>query len=275
MVNMNKIILFSISVFILLLASTASHAVIQLRENGVQVSVFNTPNQTQRAIGTSAGEAGDFELLMCATRSDGSNFFLDATPGWTTLDSGECGGSGGCILGIFTRTDDSPAETVNNCLWVDPTNMGGAGSFRYSGVDPEDFFINVSCNTGTGGTPFAPSIPTSSNSAVVRVATSGGFIIQQFVDSEQVVEGGFGFGASGDGEFITGRGLSFAFEDFGPTGVFEFDPTTGDWRACTIAFGPELNIGTIPTLSEWGLGIFAALFGIAAVWALRRRAVRA
>jgi hypothetical protein len=113
---MNKIILFSISVFILLLASTASHAVIQLRENGVQVSVFNIPNQTQRVIGTSAGEAGDFELLMCATRSDGSNFFLDATPGWTTLDSGECGGSGGCILGIFTRTNDSPAQTVNNCL---------------------------------------------------------------------------------------------------------------------------------------------------------------
>jgi hypothetical protein len=124
--------------------------------------------------------------------------------------------------------------------------MGGAGSFRYSEWTPKTF-INVSCNTGTGGTPFAPSIPTSSNSAVVRVATSGGFIIQQFVDSEQVVEGGFGFGASGDGEFISGRGLSFAFEDFGPTGVFEFDPTTGDWRACTIAFGPELNIGTIPT----------------------------
>ncbi|MGH7848896.1 MAG: IPTL-CTERM sorting domain-containing protein [Thermodesulfobacteriota bacterium] len=31
----------------------------------------------------------------------------------------------------------------------------------------------------------------------------------------------------------------------------------------------------MPTLSEWGLGIFAALFGVAAVWALRRRAARA
>ncbi len=273
---MNKIILFSISVFILLLASTASHAVIQLRENGVQVSVFNIPNQTQRAILTSAGEAGDFEVLICVTRSDGNNIFLDATPGWTRLDSGSCGGSGGCIMGIFTRTDDSPAETVNNCLWVDPTNMGGEGSFRYSAADPDDFFIEARCNTGSGGTPTAPSILTGAGSSVVRALAIGGLTDQTFVDSEQVEEGNYGFSASGDGEFIGGQGSSFFFEDTAQAGFFAFGPTTGDWRACTIAFGPEPNIiSNIPTLSEWGLGVFAALFGIAAVWALRRKAVRA
>ena len=272
---MNKIITFSTAVFILLLASTASHAVIQLRENGVQSNVFNTPNQTQLAILTSAGEAGDFELMMCATRSDGSNFFLNATPGWTTLDSGSCGGSGGCILGIFTRTDDSPAQTANNCIWVDPTNMGGGGSFRYSGADPEDFFIDVECNTGSGGSPIAPSILTSAGSSVVRVFTTGGLTDQQFVDSDQVQEGGFGFGAI-NGEFIIGEGSTFFFEDAGQTGEFDFETFADDWRACTVAFGPVLvlNTANVPTLSEWSLGIFAALFGIAAVWALRRRAVR-
>ena len=124
--------------------------------------------------------------------------------------------------------------------------------FRYSGADPDDFFIDVECNTGSGGTPIAPSILTSAGSGVVRVATSGGFSNQQFVNSEQVNEGAFGFGASADGEFITGRGASFAFEDFGPTGVFEFDPTTGDWRACTIAFGPELNRHHTHAL-RWGI----------------------
>ena len=40
-----------------------------------------------------------------------------------------------------------------------------------------------------------------------------------------------------------------------------------------LSFG-ECELTNIPTLSEWGLGVFAALFAIAAVWALRRRAVR-
>lgn len=260
----------------LLLASTPSHAVIQLREDGTRASVFVIPNQTQLAISTGPGEAGDFELLMCTTRSDGSNSFLDATPGWTTLDTGSCGGSGRCIMGIFTRTDDSPAETVNNCLWVDPTNMGGAGSFRYSGADPEDFFIDVRCNTGSGGTPIAPSILTSAGSAVVRVATSGGFSNQQFVESEQVEEGNFGFGAFSGAEFIVGDGTTFAFEDAAQTGPFEFDPTTGDWRACTIAFGPELTISSsIPTLSEWGMLTAAAgLILVGVFFAVRRRKIQ-
>ena len=77
---MNKIIVFSICGFYSAFNSTSSHAVIQLRETGRSVTVFNTPNQTQRAISTSAGEAGDFELLMCATRSDGSNFFSRRYP---------------------------------------------------------------------------------------------------------------------------------------------------------------------------------------------------
>ncbi|MGH7850788.1 MAG: IPTL-CTERM sorting domain-containing protein [Thermodesulfobacteriota bacterium] len=68
---------------------------------------------------------------------------------------------------------------------------------------------------------------------------------------------------------------SSTFEESGPTGEEEFQLGTesDNWRACTIALRAVQS--NIPTLSEWGLGIFAALFGIAAVWALRRRAVRA
>src|ERR1700752_904897 len=171
---MKKLILFSIAIVVLLLTTTQSHAVIHLRENGVGTLVFNSLGQTEGIVSVGLGEAGGFELLLCATRSDGSNSFLDATPGWTTLDNGSCGGSRGCILGIFTRTDDSPASSQNNCRWVDSTNMGGLGTFRYGGVDPSNFTINIDCNTGSGGIATAPSILTGSNTAVVRVFTSGG-----------------------------------------------------------------------------------------------------
>jgi len=271
---MNKIRLFLIAIFILLFSTVASNAEIHLVEDGTRVNVFNSPDQTQLPILVGPGEPGDFEILICATRSVGSNSFLNATPGWTTLDSGSCGGSKGCILGIFTRTDDSPIESPNNCRWVDNTNMGGAGSFRYSGVDLNDFFINVSCNTGSGGIPTAPSILTSSNSGVVRVYTTGGINKPDILGAEQVQEGSFGFSASALGEFIVGDGRSFFFEDSGPTGEFEFQSEiSSDWRACTIAFGPELNIGPIPTLSEWGLITMAGVFGIFGLLAIRRKKV--
>jgi hypothetical protein len=67
---------------------------------------------------------------------------------------------------------------------------------------------------------------------------------------------------------------SSKFEESGPTGEEEFPLGTSsdNWRACTIALRAVEH--QIPTLSEWGLGVFAALFGIAAAWALRRRAAR-
>ncbi len=272
---MNKIRLFSIAILMLLFSASASNAVVELVENGVKLNVVNAPGISQINFLTAAGEPGNFEILICATRSDGTNSFLNATPGWTTIDNGECGGGGSCILGIFTRTDESADESPNTCRWADPTNMAAAGTFRYRGVDPDDFFINVQCNTGNGGFPTAPSILTSAGSGVVRTFTTGGFFNQPLVDSKQVQEGSFGYGASADGEFISGRSISFAFEDFEPTGEFTFEFTEAGWRACTIAFGPKPDIGTVPTLSEWGLGVFATLFGIAAVWALWRRAARA
>ncbi len=261
--------------FMLLLSATASNAAVQLVEDAVGVNVVNSPGISQINVLTEDGEPGNFEILICATRSDGTNSFSGATPGWTTIDSGECGGGGSCILGIFTRTDDSPDGSQNTCSWVDPTNMAGAGTFRYRGVDPDNFFINVQCNTGSGGIPTAPSILTSAGSGVVRTFTTGGFFIQPFVDSQQVQEGSFGYGASAAGEFISGRGVSFAFEEFRPTGEFTFDFTEAGWRACTIAFGPELDIGIIPTLSEWGMIASAAgLMLIGVYFALKRKKIQ-
>ena len=81
-------------------------------------------------------------------------------------------------------------------------------------------------------------------------------------------------GGSEFGEQTETPGLSIQFPEGGPTGDITLLPSLNlDWRACTIALRMEPT--NIPTLSEWGLGIFAALTGIAAVGVLRRRAARA
>ena len=60
----------------------------------------------------------------------------------------------------------------------------------------------------------------------------------------------------------------------GPTGEADVGGIyPHDWRACTIVLRAATT--GIPTLSEWGLGVFVALTGIAAIWALRRRDQRA
>ncbi|MEW6146197.1 MAG: IPTL-CTERM sorting domain-containing protein [Thermodesulfobacteriota bacterium] len=274
---MSRISIAVIAYLILIFHATASNAVVELV--GVDVDVNSIPNLNQGTIPIPGGESGQFEILICATPSDSTNAFNNATPGWTTLDSGSCGGSGGCILGIFYRTDDSPDSSLSTCHWADPTTIYGGGSFRYSGVDPADFFIDVECNTGSFGVPTAPSILTSAGSAVVRTFAYGGILETQIVGSNQVEEGNFGFGGSSLGQFIVGSGDSFAFEDTVPTGEYEFDTfVEGDWRACTIAFGPEIDISRpIPTLSEWGMIAAAAGLMIAGVWfaARRRREARA
>jgi hypothetical protein len=92
--------------------------------------------------------------------------------------------------------------------------------------------------------------------------------------AEPVFQGDFSaLGGSQFGEQASALGISILFPEGGPTGDIPLIPATDfDWRACTIALRMEPT--NIPTLSEWGLGIFVALTGIAAVWALRRRACK-
>jgi exosortase sorting signal-containing protein len=258
--------------FLVLLSAASSRALIFLQGTGVGFD--RSGNITQGSIETKAGKSGDFEITMCETSSDGNNAFFNPTPpGWTTLDTGTCSG-GSCILGIFTRFDESPEETENFCSWTDVTNLFGAGSFRYSGVDTDEPVIDLACGTGSGNTATAPSVNTEPNSAVIRVYAFHGFTPTLINQENQSLEGMFFSFPSLNGEFLVIDGQSFAFHEGGATGTGDFifrDP--GDWRACTIAL--RMAPSNIPTLSEWGLGVFAALFGAAAVWALRRRAVRA
>lgn len=269
---LNNLKSIAITAFLIFLSATSSHALILFQGTGVGFD--RSGNITQGSIETKPGNAGDFEIIMCETSSDGNNAFLDPTPpGWTTLDTGSCAG-GTCILGIFTRFNESADGTDNLCRWTDITNIFGAGSFRYSGVDTDEPVIDFACDTGSGDTATAPSVDTESGSAVIRLYAFHGFTQTLTNQENQILEGFFYSFPSFNGEFLFIEGESFAFAEGGPTGTDDLTfSIPGDWRACTIALRMEPS--NIPTLSEWGLGIFAALTGIAAVWALRRRAVRA
>ncbi len=273
-----RLILFAVSLF--LLSVNASQAVVGLvdtESTGLRDGIDN--NITSGIIASGSGAPGDFELVTCGTFSDGNNSFLDPAPGdWTTIESGECGGSGQCILGIFGRFDDSAASSDISCNWIDPTDAFAAGSFRYRGVDPASPVITSSCNTGGPQTLMtAPSVDTEAGSAVIFVFSLGTQTELNpvvFNLADPVFQGEFSaLGGQEFGEQTFLIGASVFFPEGGSTGDFPFIISPNDWRACTIALRMEPT--NIPTLSEWGLGIFAALFGIAAVWALRRRAARA
>ena len=269
----------AVTISLLFLSVTASHAVVQLvdtESSGARIDVDN--NITQGVIATGSGFPGDFELLMCSTISDGDNTFLDPVPdSWSTIDEGECGGNGQCIQGIYGRFDDSPDSTDITCSWTDPTDVFAAGTFRYRGVDEDNPVIAVACNTGGPNELItAPSVITEPRSAVIAVFTLGLNIEQNpVVEPDQILEGVVVAVAinTQTGEFIELFGESFASLEGGPTGDFIAGSVPTDWRACTIAL--RMAPANIPTLSEWGLGVFAVLFGIAAVWALRRRTVNA
>lgn len=276
---LNNIRIISLTICLFLLSVTVSQAIVELvdtESSGQRVDIDN--NITSGLIATGSGRPGDFEVLMCSTSSDGSNSFIDPTPGdWATLDSGSCGGTRQCVLGIFGRFDESSGSSDISCNWTDPTNAFATGSFRYKGVDKDNPVIDVACSSGGVGSTFtAPSVITEPGSVVIRVATVGSTEFKPF-QSNQFPHGFFdSLGISNPtGENVDEEGISATFLEGGPTGTVDFSRGSDfpDWRACTIALrmAPE----NIPTFSEWGLGIFVALIGIAAVFALRGRTVRA
>lgn len=272
---LNSLRLIAVTVFLCLLSAAASHAVITLES--VDVDGRNDLNNNEGPISIGSGNSGDFAVLACSTFSDGTNFFNEPPAGFEPLDAEECGGPGECILGILSGFAQSSGPSDILCSWVDITQVYGGGSFRYSGVDRVNPVIESACESGTGGTATAPSVITEPNSVVIRFAAFGSQLAGVAVQPDQVLEGSFSstqIGGNGQANEI--RGLSFSYEEGGPTGTldipFLFLPGSSGWRACTIAI--RMNQNHIPTLSEWGLGIFAALFGIAAVWALRRRTVK-
>ncbi len=273
---LNCLRLIAVTIFLCLLSAAASHAVTL---ESTEVDGTNDLNNNEGPISVGPGQTGDFEVLICATFSDGNNFFNEPPAGFEPLDAGACGGSGQCILGILTGFAQSSDPSDILCSWVDITQVYGGGSFRYSGADNVNPVIDSACQSGTGGTAIAPSVITEPNSAVIRVAAFGSQLAGVFVQPDQVQEGSFAATETGDnGQAIEVRGISFSYEEGGPTGPLDipllFLPGSSGWRACTIAIRTvSLNV---PTLSEWGM--LAAVSGLmlaGVFFAVRRRRARA
>ncbi len=266
----------SLIIFIFCVSAAESHALITLEST--EVDGRNDLNNNEGPISIGPGNTGDFEILMCTTFSDGDNFFNEPPAGFETLDAGECGGPGDCILGILTGFAPSSSPSDILCSWVDITQVYGGGSFRYSGVDRDNPVIDVACESGPGSPATAPSVITEPNSAVIRVAAFGSVLAGVVVQPDQVEEGSFTSAQiSNNGQAIEIRGLSFSYEEVGPTGTldipFSFLPGSSGWRACTIAI--RMARTNIPTLSEWGM--IAAATGLMIVgvyFAVRRRKIQ-
>ncbi len=276
---MYRFILFiPIFVFSLLIFPYNSNANVLIED--VEAAASATPNQTQIGIETGVGQAGDYVLFSCATTlSDSPQSINDPTPGdWNEIDLGECG-SGFCIHGIWGGFTDNPNSENITCSWTENTNVSGAGSFRYTGVDPDNPIIGVDCAVGFDDFPTAPSIQTEAGSQVVRIFTYGNFFdvgVADVPENEANADpiGSYFASATGNFEFINSSGLSVLFSEAGPTGTIQLSlQTSARWRACTIAL--RMRTTEVPTMNEWGMITFAAFAGIAGFWFIRRRQLTA
>lgn len=233
--------------------------------------------------GLPASERREFFVYMCGTGSNGANSFLGFTPAeWAPLSEGSCGGARSCIQGVYAGERPTPDVFEATCRWTQTTTTVGVSAFIYTGYDPENPVIDVACASGSG-LPVAPSIETEANSVVIRTLTQNTPVLNgnnnapfDILDSAIL-----SIESSGSDTTINGATSAY-FDEAGPTDTFDFAifapwiTESGDWRACTIAlrsssFGPR----PIPTMSEWGMGIFALVTAAASVWVIRRRTASA
>lgn len=209
------------------------------------------------------------------------NQLMIQPPGdWNEIDLGECG-SGFCIHGIWGGFTDNPNSENITCSWAENTNVSGAGSFRYTGVDPDNPIIGVDCAVGFDDFPTAPSIQTEAGSQVVRIFTYGNFFdvgVADVPENEANADpiSSYFASATGNFEFINSTGLSELFTEAGATGSLNLPLQQIErWRACTIALRMQKIERNVPTMNEWGMITFAAFAGIAEFWFIRRRQLTA
>jgi hypothetical protein len=252
---------------------------------------FQNPSPfTQSAVDTPTGSAHDYQIIACATSSTGKNFFFDPVPDqFSVLSSDSCDttniGVGTCILGIWDRVADSPEASQDLCSWNDPTTVFAAASFRWKGVDIDDPIVELECETGFGAVATAPSVNAEDGSDVLRIFNFGVSFDQELVEATQIEADSVKvLVINQQGNELQAtllKALRFPDAAAGPTGTYTLNlpeevgspDAIAPWRACTITL--RAAAVHIPALSEWGLGVFVALTGIASVWVLRRRAQRA
>ena len=269
---LNYIKIITVLVFLFSLSADSSRAEIFV-ENVFANANSNPVPFTQSAVGTPTGSAGDFEIITCGTFSGGGNSFLDPGPDlFDTVDIGNCNDGFVCIQGIWSRFVDSAGSDVNFCNWTEQVNVFGAGSIRWSGVDRKNPIVATACATGLSEIATAPSADAEEGSYVARIYTLSP-TIDQLVGGAAFISGEFTATAIFGAQELVVHGRTDPAAGAGPTGTADYSiDRPSSWRACTIVL--RAAAANIPTLSEWGLGVFAVLFGIAAVWALRRRAAR-
>ena len=269
-----KIRLILITVFVITLSASVSNAVITFQDaDTVEQALFT--NQIQ--INSPNGQAGDFELLACSSADFGMVAFNNAAPGWNTEDIGSCGGQL-CIMGIFSKFDNTQGGQTNTCSWNPSTPVSVAGILRYSGVDTNDPIINMQCSASTSIIAVAPNIATEDNSVVIRVITANSEI-------ESLPDFDFGtynaVAEEADG-MVAQAATAQPFPNAAATGTFQAPLFfTAPWTACTIAIRMStepppptitpLGARNVPTISAWGLIATAAVIGVIGFIAIHRR----
>ena len=229
---------------------------------------------TELDIGATTGEEGEFELLSCATQSDGSNFFTNAEPNWDDFNLGDCGGSN-CTMGIFTKLAPEPNNVGNTCFWNDPTNAATGIVTRYSGVNGNVPIADFECNTGIGNVATAPEVNAPEGSFIIRIyGANGNFLDAANLPGSKEFGRSFG-GGSQSSLFVYGE----PFPDGGVADEVSISYQLVDtaWRACAVSLIMDgaPRIAPIPTLNEWGFLAFAVLAGASGLWFIRRRSVTA
>lgn len=286
---MNSIKFLTLTLLLAFSFAASSKAEIELVNASAGGSGDQTVPFTEGSIELPGGPGQSFELLVCATSSLGTNSFLAPSPGsFSPLDLGGCGNAdipiGSCISGIWTNGEPGSSARDGLCSWTDPATVYAAGVFRWTGVDTDNPIIDIECNTGFGAVATSPSINVDEGSGIVRIFTFGVNFDPQIMNANEILSGSiFVFALSENPGNLQGvflREIASIAEESGPTDPFEINLATeigqqdaqAPWRACTVGirrntFGPT----PIPTMSEWGMGIFVVLTAAASIYAIRRR----
>lgn len=260
----------------IIVLSTGANAAIQLVDKNFGGDSGTGANFTEGNVETGTGSPGDLEIIFTSTTSKGTNYFTGLAPGnWNELDQGGCGNNNHCILGLYSRIDDSSGSSDITFGWANPADIWIGASLRYSGTDPDNPVTAYACDTGYGVVATAPSVVTDGRSTVIRVAVFGWDYsvnpnngnVEKSAATEELFAGVF----TTNNEFLYLKAYSEEFPHGGPTGTAEVGGIyPQDWRACTIALRAAST--SIPTLSEWGLLASAAgLMIVGVLIAVRRR----
>ena len=276
LIQVLPLLLLTVSFF-----TSEAGAVIEVEDLEANIRFTSGDPFNSAIVDTGSGSPSDYELIACAVVDPNeSNNFLPPSPGdWTTLDTGECGGSFSCIGGVWGRFTDSVDSEEITCSWTEPNFVFAGGSMRLSGVDA-DPIIAIACDTGTDSNEaIAPSVETEAGSFVARIYTFTPLTIPDLEPSTFISFGPEEIRFEGISlntfQLIASNGIGEFFEEAGPTGTDSLVFVAPiSWRACTIALRmgiPPVEPRPIPTLNEWGFMAVAVFMGAAGVWYLRRR----